>query len=131
MAIELWDFIDALSTGRDVEIDATEGLKSKAVSEAIYESGKSGQVVKVADVISGKVNAYQRDVDQMWGLIERMKNSSERGEKQWSVVSGQHSSVRPAPSTVGTGPRACPPHLATRCNRDRPPTPKADQDLQD
>ncbi len=68
MAIELWDFIDALSTGRDVEIDAAEGLKSKAVSEAIYESGKSGQVVKVRDVISGVVNAYQRDIDQMWGL---------------------------------------------------------------
>ena len=68
MAIELWDFIDALSIGRDVEIDAEEGLKSKAVSEAIYESGKSGQVVKVSDVISGEVCAYQEDVDRMWGL---------------------------------------------------------------
>ncbi|MDA0710573.1 MAG: Gfo/Idh/MocA family oxidoreductase [bacterium] len=68
MALELWDFIDALSTGRDVEIDAVEGLNSKAVSEAIYESGKSGQVVKVSDVISGKVNAYQKDVDRMWKL---------------------------------------------------------------
>ena len=68
MALELWDFIDALSIGRDVEIDATEGLNSKAVSEAIYESGKSGQVVKVRDVISGKVNAYQKDVDRMWKL---------------------------------------------------------------
>jgi predicted dehydrogenase len=68
MAIELWDFIDALSIGRDVEIDAREGLKSKAVAEAIYESGKTGQVVKVLDVISGKVNAYQRDVDRMWNL---------------------------------------------------------------
>ena len=69
MAIELWDFIDALSIGRDVEIDAEEGLKSKAVSEAIYESGKSGQVVKVGDVISGEVCAYQEDIDQMWGLV--------------------------------------------------------------
>ncbi|MBT4140850.1 MAG: hypothetical protein HOE48_23260, partial [Candidatus Latescibacteria bacterium] len=68
MALELWDFIDALSIGRDVEIDAVEGLNSKAVSEAIYESGKSGQVVKVKDVISGKVNAYQKDVDRMWKL---------------------------------------------------------------
>jgi len=68
MALELWDFIDALSIGRDVEIDAVEGLNSKAVSEAIYESGKSGQVVKVSDVISGKVNAYQKDVDRMWKL---------------------------------------------------------------
>ncbi|MDE2724095.1 MAG: hypothetical protein OXI59_12035, partial [Gemmatimonadota bacterium] len=69
MAIELWDFIDALSVGRDVEIDAEEGLKSKAVSEAIYESGKSGQVVQVSDVVSGKVSAYQADIDQMWGLV--------------------------------------------------------------
>ena len=32
--IELWDFVDALAKARPVEIDATEGLKSKAVSEA-------------------------------------------------------------------------------------------------
>ena len=68
MTLELWDFIDALSKGRKVEIDAEEGLRSKAVSEAIYESGKSGQVVKVNDVVRGKVNAYQRDVDRMWKI---------------------------------------------------------------
>ena len=51
-----------------MEIDAEEGLRSKAVSEAIYESGKSGEVVKVADVLSGKIDAYQRDVDRMWKL---------------------------------------------------------------
>jgi predicted dehydrogenase len=68
VTLELWDFIDALSTGRNVEIDAEEGLRSKAVSEAIYESGKCGQVVKVADVLSGKVDAYQRDVNRYWRL---------------------------------------------------------------
>tara|TARA_Y100000588_G_scaffold238903_1_gene252643 strand:+ start:425 stop:595 length:171 start_codon:yes stop_codon:yes gene_type:complete len=54
--------------GQNVEIDAEEGLKSKAISEAIYESGKSGEVVKVADVIRGKANAYQRDLDRYWKL---------------------------------------------------------------
>jgi predicted dehydrogenase len=68
VTLELWDFIDALSKGRPVEIDVDEGLRSKAVSEAIYESAKAGQVVKVADVLSGKVNAWQRDVDRMWKL---------------------------------------------------------------
>jgi predicted dehydrogenase len=68
MTLELWDFIDAVSTGRNVEIDAEEGMRSKAVSEAVYESGKSGQVVKVADVLSGKVNAFQRDLDRHWKL---------------------------------------------------------------
>ena len=66
--LELWDFIDALSRGRPVEIDAEEGMRSKAVSEAIYESGKSGQVVKVADVVSGKVDAWQRDLNNYWKL---------------------------------------------------------------
>ena len=66
--LELWDFIDALSRGRPVEIDAEEGMRSKAVSEAIYESGKSGQVVKVADVVSGKVDAWQRDLNRYWNL---------------------------------------------------------------
>ncbi|MEE2658722.1 MAG: Gfo/Idh/MocA family oxidoreductase [Candidatus Latescibacterota bacterium] len=66
--LELWDFIDAISTGRNVEIDAEEGLRSKAVSEAIYESGKCGQVVKIKDVLSGKVDAWQRDVDRAWKL---------------------------------------------------------------
>ena len=68
MTLELWDFIDALSERRPVEIDAEEGLRSKAVSEAIYESGQSGQVIQVADVLEGKIDAYQRDVDQAWGL---------------------------------------------------------------
>ncbi len=66
--LELWDFIDALSKERAVEIDAEEGMRSKAVSEAIYESGRSGQVVKVADVLSGKADAYQRDLDRYWRL---------------------------------------------------------------
>ena len=65
VTLELWDFIDALSRGRPVEIDVEEGLRSKAVSEAICESGKSGQVVKVADVLKGKVDAYQRDVNRL------------------------------------------------------------------
>ena len=68
ITLELWDFIDALNTGRPVEIDAEVGLRSKAVSEAIYESGRSGQVVKVADVLKGKIDAYQRDIDRMWKL---------------------------------------------------------------
>ena len=68
MPLELWDFIDALSTGRNVEIDAQEGLQSKAVCEALYESGKTRQVVRLADVLSGKANSYQRDVDRYWKL---------------------------------------------------------------
>jgi predicted dehydrogenase len=69
MTLELWDFVDAVSTGRPVEIDAEEGLRSKAVSEAIYESGKAGRAVTIAEVLSGKADAYQRDVDRYWKLV--------------------------------------------------------------
>ena len=34
----------------------------------LLEKGKTGQVVKVNDVIKGRVNAYQKDIDRMWKL---------------------------------------------------------------
>lgn len=46
MAIELWDFNDAV-----------EGLNTKAVSEAIYELGKTG---KVNDVVNDNASAIRK-----------------------------------------------------------------------
>ncbi|HIE52183.1 MAG TPA: Gfo/Idh/MocA family oxidoreductase [Armatimonadetes bacterium] len=68
VVLEVYDFIDALATERPPEIDAEEGLKAKAIGEAIYESAYCGQAVKVADVISGQVEGYQREINERWGL---------------------------------------------------------------
>ena len=40
------------------------GMKGLALPYAMLESGLSGEVVKMADVLSGKVNAYQADIDE-------------------------------------------------------------------
>jgi predicted dehydrogenase len=68
-ALEIWEFIEVVRGNREaVEIDAMEGLRTQAVCEAIYESAYSGEVVDVADVISGKVRSYQAPIDEHWGL---------------------------------------------------------------
>lgn len=40
MAIELWDFIDAIAKGRSVEIDAVEGLKEQGSQRVNLRVGK-------------------------------------------------------------------------------------------
>lgn len=67
-ALEIYDFIDAIQNRRPPEVDGWTGLQAKAISIAIYESGYSGDVVTIADVLNGKVNGYQQEIDEHWGL---------------------------------------------------------------
>ena len=67
-ALELYDFVDAIKNRRAPEVDGWTGLQGKATSIAIYESGHSGEAVTIADVLDGKVDAYQREIDEKWGL---------------------------------------------------------------
>jgi predicted dehydrogenase len=65
-AIEMHDFFEAVRTGGQPEVNGEEGLKTLALPLAVYESGYSGQAVQVADVLSGKVHAYQDEIDARW-----------------------------------------------------------------
>jgi len=38
------------------------------VCEAVYESATSGQVVKVDDVLSGKIDTYQAPINEHWKI---------------------------------------------------------------
>ncbi|MCZ6680645.1 MAG: Gfo/Idh/MocA family oxidoreductase [Candidatus Poribacteria bacterium] len=67
-ALEIYDFINAIKDGRPPEVDGSTGLQAKATSIAIYESGYSGEVVTIADVLDGTVNGYQQEIDARWGL---------------------------------------------------------------
>ena len=67
-ALEVYDFVNAIRDGRPPEVDGRTGLQAKAISLAIYESAYSGEAVRVDDVIDGTVNAYQREIDDHWGL---------------------------------------------------------------
>ena len=65
---ECWDFVEAVAEGRPPEIDAAAGLKAKSVCFALYESATLGRPVKLVDVESGTVNAYQAPIDAYWGI---------------------------------------------------------------
>ena len=65
---ECWDFVEAIAEGRPPEIDAAAGLKAKSLCYALYESATLGRPIKVADVESGKVNTYQKPIDEYWEI---------------------------------------------------------------
>ncbi len=69
MAIECWDFIDAIDKGRKPEIDADDTKRAKSICLALYESSLlGGAPVKPADVYSGAVSAYQDPINAYWGI---------------------------------------------------------------
>jgi predicted dehydrogenase len=65
-AIEIWDFVNAIATGRKPEMDGYDGLRAKTLSECCYEAAVAGTPVKFDDVLEGNVNAYQRAIDTFW-----------------------------------------------------------------
>ena len=67
-AIEAWDFVNSIATGRRPEMDGTDGMRAKALCECCYESATAGKPVKFADVLAGRVNAYQQPIDDYWQL---------------------------------------------------------------
>jgi predicted dehydrogenase len=66
--LECYDFAQAVAVGRPVEVSGETGLKAKAVAFAIYESAVTGQAVRVEDVLSGRVEVYQRWLNEKWGI---------------------------------------------------------------
>ncbi len=66
--LECYDFVDAIENNRPVEVDGELGLRAKAICEAIYESNACGQAVSYDDVVDGKIDAYQRPINECWNL---------------------------------------------------------------
>lgn len=67
-AIEVWDFIDAIQTDRSPEIDGYTGLAAKAICMACYESATAGKPVSYSDVLNGKIDAYQKPINNVWNI---------------------------------------------------------------
>jgi predicted dehydrogenase len=68
IAIEYHDFGRAIREGRPPEVTAEQGARAVAVAYAMLESGLSGAPVHVPEVMSGAVDAYQREIDVGLGL---------------------------------------------------------------
>jgi len=68
VALGIHDFLDAVRAGREPEVTGWDGFAAQAICHAIYESAYANQAVDVDDVISGKIGAYQADINEHWGL---------------------------------------------------------------
>lgn len=68
VVLECYDFLGAIAENRPPEVDGTTGLRAKTIAETIYESSAAGQLVRYADVLDGKIDAYQRPINEHWGL---------------------------------------------------------------
>lgn len=68
VAIELYDFIRAVTERGRPEVDGWEGLKAQAVCEAFFESSALGRPVRVEEVLEGGVEVYQKEINERWGI---------------------------------------------------------------
>ena len=63
LAYEYLDWVRAIEKGMNPEVGVLEGKNALGLAYSIMESGISKTKVKVSDVISGKINSYQKDID--------------------------------------------------------------------
>ncbi len=68
-AIQFLDFVRAAAERRQPEASGREGLADLACAMAVLESDTLGRAVRVQDVLEGRVDAYQREIDQAHGLL--------------------------------------------------------------
>lgn len=68
IAIEYGDFAEAIAGNGEVEVDAYQGTRSVAVSYALLESGATGQIVQMDQMLNESVNTYQREIDEGLGI---------------------------------------------------------------
>lgn len=67
-ALELGEFINAVENGRQPETSGLEGLKDIAPGLAICESSKLRKTINVRDVENCRVEDYQREINERWGI---------------------------------------------------------------
>lgn len=68
IAIEYGDFAEAITGNRTIEVDAYQGTRSVAISYAMLESGASGQIVHIDNILDESINTYQREIDDGLGI---------------------------------------------------------------
>ncbi|MEM2930665.1 MAG: Gfo/Idh/MocA family oxidoreductase [Thermoproteota archaeon] len=73
MTLECYDFLEAVKKRRRPEVDGEDGMRAKAIAEAIYESAKLRASVRYMDVLRGRVSAYQNPIDKANGLLRKKR----------------------------------------------------------
>ena len=68
-AIQQLDWLQAIARGGDPETSGEEGLRDLACAFAILESSALGRQVTLEEVLDGRADGYQREIDQHYGLV--------------------------------------------------------------
>jgi predicted dehydrogenase len=64
------DWLTAIRESRPSETSGDQGLRDLAASFAIVEASRAGRAVTLDEVLTGTVDAYQRDLDEHYGLLD-------------------------------------------------------------
>jgi predicted dehydrogenase len=68
LAIEYHDFAAAILTGSQPEVNGYHGMTAVAAILGVYESARVGRSVTLDEVLSGRMSAYQDEIDGALGL---------------------------------------------------------------
>jgi predicted dehydrogenase len=68
LALEYAELARCIRTGTRPEVDGYTGRAAVALINALFESQVAGRPVTIAEVESGAVDAYQREIDEHYGL---------------------------------------------------------------
>jgi predicted dehydrogenase len=68
LAIEMHDFGEAILTGRKPEVDGYHGMTAVAAIYGAYEAALAGRTVKMSEILSSEVSAYQDEIDRSLGI---------------------------------------------------------------
>jgi predicted dehydrogenase len=67
-SVSIYDFLDALIKNRSPEIPGRDALAAQAICDAILESDAAGKAVKLRDVMEGRVETFQHDINEYWKI---------------------------------------------------------------
>ena len=70
IAIEYMDLARSVMDGGAPEVGSNEGMAALALAYGVMESGEAHQVVRIEDVVSGKVRDFQNEIDRAAGIFE-------------------------------------------------------------
>jgi predicted dehydrogenase len=68
LALEYHELADCIATGKQPEVTGAVGRRDVALVNAMFESGVAGRPVTIEEIEGVKVDAYQREIDQKFGL---------------------------------------------------------------
>jgi predicted dehydrogenase len=75
IALEYAELVMCIRDGVVPEVDGAAALRAVALVYALFESQLAGRPVTIAEIESGAVDAYQREIDRHYGLAPEIDDS--------------------------------------------------------